>query len=176
MNDNSTYIEHNVELFYINFHRKLHEWLDARYKIQISLCHRNPHQIYAFLKEPSKSVDAKIFLKNIQLSWNIPRSCSFYVPVTVGWNPDPNTRIYMGHQKTRLIISSDLIHSTCHRANVPGSKVNVANMGHTWVLLAVGGPHVGRVNLAIRGNFFKWYAHWPIYGTKPLYMVLKGFS
>ena len=37
---------------------------------------------------------------------------------------------------------------------VPGtfldSKVHVANMGPTWVLLSSGGPHVGPMNLAIR--------------------------
>ena len=32
----------------------------------------------------------------------------------------------------------------------PGSKVHGANMGHTWVLSAPGGPHVGPMNLAIR--------------------------
>ena len=35
--------------------------------------------------------------------------------------------------------------------NVPESKVHGANMGPTWVLSALGGPHVGPMNLAIRG-------------------------
>ena len=34
----------------------------------------------------------------------------------------------------------------------PDSKVHGTNMGPTWVLLASGGPHVGPINLAIRGN------------------------
>ena len=35
----------------------------------------------------------------------------------------------------------------------PDNKIHVANMGHTWVLSAPGGPHVGPMNLAIRvGN------------------------
>ena len=32
----------------------------------------------------------------------------------------------------------------------PNSKVRVANMGPTWVLAALGGPHVGPMNVAIR--------------------------
>ena len=38
--------------------------------------------------------------------------------------------------------------------NVPDSKVHGANMGPTWVLSAPDGPHVGPMNLAIRG--FVW--------------------
>ena len=34
---------------------------------------------------------------------------------------------------------------------VPDSKVHGANMGPTWVLSAPDGPHVGPMNLAIRG-------------------------
>ena len=33
----------------------------------------------------------------------------------------------------------------------PDSKVHGANMGPIWVLSAPGGPHVGPMNLAIRG-------------------------
>ena len=32
----------------------------------------------------------------------------------------------------------------------PESKVHGANMGPTWVLSAPEGPHVGRMNLALR--------------------------
>ena len=32
----------------------------------------------------------------------------------------------------------------------PDNKVNVANMGPTWVLSDSGGPHVGPMNLAIK--------------------------
>ena len=38
------------------------------------------------------------------------------------------------------------------RTYVPDSKVPVAHMGSTWVLTAPGGPHVGPMNLAIRGT------------------------
>ena len=37
--------------------------------------------------------------------------------------------------------------------SVPDSKVHGANMGPTWVLSAPDGPHVGPMNLAIRGIF-----------------------
>ena len=36
--------------------------------------------------------------------------------------------------------------------NVPDNKVHGANMGPTWVLSAPDGPHVGPMNLAIRGS------------------------
>ena len=48
---------------------------------------------------------------------------------------------------------SQLIHvsKTANQARViPDSKIHGANMGHTWVLPAPGGPHVGPMNLAIR--------------------------
>ena len=35
---------------------------------------------------------------------------------------------------------------------VPDSKVRGANLGPIWVLAAPGGPHVGPMNLAIRGS------------------------
>ena len=34
---------------------------------------------------------------------------------------------------------------------VTDSKVHGANMGLTWVLSAPGGPHVGPINLAVKG-------------------------
>ena len=37
--------------------------------------------------------------------------------------------------------------------NVPDSKVHGAHMGPTWVLSAPDGPHVGPMNLAIRGTW-----------------------
>ena len=36
---------------------------------------------------------------------------------------------------------------------VPDSKVHGDNMGPTWVLPAPAGPHVGPMNLAIRGTW-----------------------
>ena len=41
------------------------------------------------------------------------------------------------------------------RHSVPDSKVHVAHMGPTWVLSAPSGPHVGPMNLAIRGGFLE---------------------
>ena len=38
-----------------------------------------------------------------------------------------------------------------HFKNVPDNKIHAANMGPTWVLSDPGGPHVGPVNLGIRG-------------------------
>ena len=53
---------------------------------------------------------------------------------------------------------------------VPDGKVHVAHMGPTWVLSAPDGPHVGPMNLAIRGSdkflsnkiYFEeyWYFEW----------------
>ena len=37
-----------------------------------------------------------------------------------------------------------------HKMVTPDNKVHVANMEPSWVLSAPGGPHVGRMNLAIR--------------------------
>ena len=37
------------------------------------------------------------------------------------------------------------------RDSIPDSKVHVAHKGSTWILSAPGGPHVGPINLAIRG-------------------------
>ena len=44
-----------------------------------------------------------------------------------------------------------------YNKTVPDSKVHVANMEPTWVLAAPGGPHVGPMNLAIRGVYFMGY-------------------
>ena len=38
---------------------------------------------------------------------------------------------------------------------VPDSKAHGANMGPTWVLSSPSGPHVGPMNLAIKGVFPK---------------------
>ena len=42
-------------------------------------------------------------------------------------------------------------HKNIFVIGVPDSKDHGANMGPTWVLSAPGGPHVGPINLAIRG-------------------------
>ena len=49
----------------------------------------------------------------------------------------------------------------CHYLNhqlgtVPDSEVHGANMGSTWVLSAPDGPHVGPMNLAIRGGMRRY--------------------
>ena len=48
----------------------------------------------------------------------------------------------------------------------PDSKVHVANMGPTWVLVAPGGPHVGPMNLAIRAAL--------LYTTYPLNVLTNA--
>ena len=52
--------------------------------------------------------------------------------------------------------TDDMNERDCSRFEfkVPDNKVRVANMGPTWVLAAPGGPHVGPMNLAIRGNLW----------------------
>ena len=46
--------------------------------------------------------------------------------------------------------------------SVPDNKVHVANMGRTWVLPAPCGPHVGPMNLAIRGTMLpRDHIPWP---------------
>ena len=53
--------------------------------------------------------------------------------------------------------------SICQRSSAltgdPDNKVHGANMGPTWVLSAPDGPHVGPMNLAIRGVLFEWPWH-----------------
>ena len=43
-----------------------------------------------------------------------------------------------------------LKHEVLNGHIIPDGKVDVANMGHSWVLSAPGGPRVGPMNLAIR--------------------------
>ena len=45
-----------------------------------------------------------------------------------------------------------LSHTFIHYITSPDSKIHGANMGPTWVLSAPGVPHVGPMDLAIRGN------------------------
>ena len=46
-------------------------------------------------------------------------------------------------------------HGSLH--DVPDSKVHGTNMGPTWVLSAPDGPHVGPMNLVIRGDLFCFF-------------------
>ena len=51
-----------------------------------------------------------------------------------------------------IIIGFAIWHSIFIRIHVPDSKVHGTNMGPTWVLSAPDGPHVGPMNLALRGT------------------------
>ena len=66
------------------------------------------------------------------LSYKIA-TCSFY-------NQYKNTNKSILTRKFNAKIKAD-----------PDSNVHGANMGPTWVLAALGGPHVGPMNLAVRG-------------------------
>ena len=52
---------------------------------------------------------------------------------------------YFAHYKIDIFVA------WC-RATVPDNRDHGANMGPTWVLSAPGRPHVGPMNLAIRGS------------------------
>ena len=53
-------------------------------------------------------------------------------------------------RNSQLILSLYLEAKREDRGAYPDSKVHEANMGPTWVLSALGGPHVGPINFAIR--------------------------
>ena len=55
---------------------------------------------------------------------------------------------------------------------VPDSKVHGANMGPTWVLSAPDGPHVGPMNLVIRGVFTMFFLN----TMKPPHPPRLGFT
>ena len=61
-------------------------------------------------------------------------------------------------------------HSQCW--SVPDSKVHGANMGPTWVLSALDGPHVGPMNLAIRAVGQLNDSRWPFYTSVVLTFIL----
>ena len=66
--------------------------------------------------------------------------------VILSWSQCVNTRVtFEGHPRQLIQIH------ICHQSNVPDNTVHGANMGPTWVLSAPDGPHVGPMNLAIRG-------------------------
>ena len=75
----------------------------------------------------------------------------------------PNDQKYLASRNWLSKLSNWLSKlSSCHTSNQitfqeltridPDSKVHGANMGPTWVLSAPDGPHVGPMNLAIRGS------------------------
>ena len=53
------------------------------------------------------------------------------------------------------VFVGDISANSLRSSDAPGSKVHGANMGPTWVLSAPDGPHVGPMNLAIRGRVAK---------------------
>ena len=57
---------------------------------------------------------------------------------------------------SHLSISTDLVHGNCSSkyCYAPDSKVHGANIGPIWVLSAPDRPHVGPMNLTIRGVYF----------------------
>ena len=93
----------------------------------------------------------------------------------------------------KKIIQNDLQDVTqfCGTASFnrgPDSKVHGANMGPTWVLSAPDGPHIGPMNLVIRGQMEKMALH--IYlqyhvpmtnlrfsgnGCKSIYLLIKFY-
>ena len=52
--------------------------------------------------------------------------------------------------KHKALVLSDLALLLLEHVLLPDSKVDGANMGHTWDQSAPGGPDVGPINLAIR--------------------------
>ena len=57
--------------------------------------------------------------------------------------------VYIRYVYSVLISLSSIVHRPRH------NKVHGANMGSTWVLSAPDGPHVGPMNLTIRGCLWK---------------------
>ena len=61
----------------------------------------------------------------------------------------PSIQLICSHRQVKL----NQVYKWCSvYHNIPDSKVHGANMGPTWVLSAPDGPHVGPINLAIRGG------------------------
>ena len=61
------------------------------------------------------------------------------------------------------------------QGQVPDSKVHGANMGPTWVLSAPDGPHVGPLNLAIRGVMWS-YLRYQVMTRAALSWPLSGWA
>ena len=62
--------------------------------------------------------------------------------------------------QTALISHYEHILQNVYMVRSPDSKVHGANMGPTWVLSAPDGPHVGPMNLAIRGSLLCFVVDW----------------
>ena len=65
----------------------------------------------------------------------------------------------------------------CLQYHVPDSKDHEANMGPTWVLSAPGGPHVGPMNLVIRGYIGVCYhgLHCNYFHRYSIYLLLHHY-
>ena len=61
------------------------------------------------------------------------------------------------HGLIELNIAGNTAHTELQHRVDPDNKVHVANMGPTWVMAAPGEPHVGPMNLAIRGVYTRWH-------------------
>ena len=60
----------------------------------------------------------------------------------------------LSYQKTGIKMDQNIFFNNCNSSgNDSDNKVHGANMGPTWVLSAPDGPHVGPMNLAIKGNY-----------------------
>ena len=69
---------------------------------------------------------------------------------------------WVGNIRVGNVLGGDCPGGQCPRTTIeqypwivlmnPDSKVHEANMGATWVLSAPGGPHVGPINLVVRGG------------------------
>ena len=61
--------------------------------------------------------------------------------------------------------------------NIPDSKVHGANMGPTWVLSAPDGPHVGSMNLAIRGaSCLLWFVLVCLWWILPIAIKVTSYA
>ena len=73
--------------------------------------------------------------ENVSISWLLHVTASFFFLKIIRRQLDVDSRQFVMSLHT------------------PDSKIQGANMGSTWVLSALDGPHVGPVNLAIRDHF-----------------------
>ena len=50
----------------------------------------------------------------------------------------------------KIVHYNEYLFRTVDTDSIPDSKIHGVNMGPTWVLSALDGPHVGPMNLAVR--------------------------
>ena len=66
---------------------------------------------------------------------------------------------FPSQRATLLATGGFLTQRPSNAESVSGRKIHAASMGPTWVLSAPGGPHVGPMNLAIRGGHVMMSSH-----------------